>query len=87
MGDIVVFHTKEEQEILRQIAEQEILKGNILGQAKNPHDNTIFEAIDDVDIEIQELLNMLEAKREENAKRSIVNQRRLQKNNIKMDNN
>lgn len=79
MGDIVVFHTKEEQEILRQIAEQEILKGNILCQAKNPHDNTIFEAIDDVDIEIQELLNMLEAKREENAKRSIVNQRRLQK--------
>ena len=29
MGDIIVFYTKEEQEILKQIAEQEVLKGNI----------------------------------------------------------
>lgn len=42
MGDIIVFYTKEEQEILKQIAEQEVLKGNILRQAKNSHDNTIF---------------------------------------------
>ena len=62
MGDIIVFYTKEEQEILKQIAEQEVLKGNILRQAKNPHDNTIFEAVEDVNIEIQELLHALEMK-------------------------
>ena len=63
MGDIIVFYTKEEQEILKQIAEQEVLKGNILRQAKNPHDNTIFEAVEDVNIEIQELLHALEMKK------------------------
>lgn len=35
MGDIIVFYTKEEQEILKQIAEQEVLKGNILRQANS----------------------------------------------------
>ena len=79
MGDIIVFYTKEEQEILKKIAEKEILKGNILRQAKNPHDNTIFEAAEDINIEIQELLNILEAKREENSRRRVINQRKLQR--------
>lgn len=83
MGDIIVFYTKEEQEILKKIAEQEVLKGNILRQAKNNHDNTIFEAVEDVDIEIQELLHALEMKKLENAKRCLINQRNLRRVNKK----
>ena len=83
MGDIIVFYTKEEQEILKQIAEQEVLKGNILRQAKNPHDNTIFEAVEDVDIEIQELLQALEMKKLEKANRCLINQRNLRRVNKK----
>ena len=73
MGDIIVFYTKEEQEILKQIAEQ----------AKNSHDNTIFEAVEDVDIEIQELLHALEMKKLENANRCLINQRNLRRVNKK----
>ena len=83
MGDIIVFYTKEEQEILKQIAEQEVLKGNILRQAKNPHDNTIFEAVEDVNIEIQELLHALEMKKLENVNRCLINQRNLRRVNKK----
>lgn len=83
MGDIIVFYTKEEQEILKQIAKQEVLKGNILRQAKNSHDNTIFEAVEDVNIEIQELLHALEMKKLENANRCLINQRNLRRVNKK----
>ena len=83
MGDIIVFYTKEEQEILKQIAEQEVLKGNILRQAKNPHDNTIFEAVEDVNIEIQELLHAIEMKKLENANRCLINQRNKRRVNKK----
>ena len=73
----------EVKNLRKSFDKQEVLKGNILRQAKNPHDNTIFEAVEDVNIEIQELLHALEMKKLENANRCLINQRNLRRVNKK----
>lgn len=83
MGDLVVFHTKAEQEILRNIADKESEKAFIIANSKNLRKEEFLDIIDDINFEIEELLKDLDIKVKENQKRSIKNKRILSQKRIK----
>ena len=53
MGEAIVFHTKEEQEILLELARKEAEKGLLLSQRHGLRDKVINEALDDVNADIE----------------------------------
>lgn len=63
MGTLVRFYSLEEQKILRQIEDDIKIKKMLYQQMENLRDYTILEAIEDIDIEIDELLSVLESKK------------------------
>ena len=79
MGEAIVFHTKEEQEILLELAKKETEKGLLLTQQRGLRDAVINEALDDINADIEELLKILEDKAQENKSRSEINRRILHK--------
>lgn len=79
MGEAIVFHTKEEQEILLELARKEAEKGLLLTQQRGLRDAVINEALDDINADIEELLKILEDKAQENKSRSEINRRILHK--------
>lgn len=79
MGEAIVFHTKEEQEILLELAKKEAEKGLLLTQQRGLRDTVINEALDDINADIEELLKILEDKAQENKSRSEINRRILHK--------
>ena len=79
MGEAIVFHTKEEQEILLELAKKEAEKGLLLTQQHGLRDTVINEALDDINADIEELLKILEDKAQENKSRSEINRRILHK--------
>lgn len=79
MGEAIVFHTKEEQEILLELAKKEAEKGLLLTQQHGLRDAVINEALDDINADIEELLKILEDKAQENKSRSEINRRILHK--------
>lgn len=79
MGEAIVFHTKEEQEILLELAKKEAEKGLLLTQQRGLRDAVINEALDDINADIEELLKILEDKAQENKSRSEINRRILHK--------
>ena len=79
MGEAIVFHTKEEQEILLELAKKEAEKGLLLTQQRGLRDAVINEALDDINADIEELLKVLEDKAQENKSRSEINRRILHK--------
>ena len=79
MGEAIVFHTKEEQEILLELAKKEAEKGLLLTQQRGLRDTVINEALDDIHADIEELLKILEDKAQENKSRSEINRRILHK--------
>ena len=83
MGDLVVFHTKEELEILRNIADKESEKAFIIANSKNLQKEEFLDIIDDINFEIEELLKDLDIKVKENQKRSMKNKRILSQKRIK----
>lgn len=83
MGDLVVFHTKEEQEILRNIADKENEKAFIIANSKNLRKEEFLDIIDDINFEIEELLKDLDTKVKENQKRSISNKKILSQKGLK----
>lgn len=83
MGDLVVFHTKEEQEILRNIADKENEKAFIIVNSKNLRKEEFLDIIDDINFEIEELLKDLDTKVKENQKRSIKNKKILSQKGLK----
>lgn len=83
MGDLVVFHTKEEQEILRNIADKEKEKAFIIANSKNLRKEEFLDIIDDINFEIEELLKDLDTKVNENQKRSISNKKILSQKGLK----
>lgn len=83
MGDLVVFHTKEELEILRNIADKEKEKAFIIANSKNLRKEEFLDIIDDINFEIEELLKDLDTKVNENQKRSISNKKILSQKGLK----
>ena len=79
MGEAIVFHTKEEQEILLELAKKEAEKGLLLTQQRGLRDAVINEALDDINADIEELLKILEDKAQENKSRGEINRRILHK--------
>lgn len=79
MGEAIVFHTKEEQEILLELAKKEAEKGLLLTQQRGLRDTVINEALDDINADIEELLKILEDKAQENKSRSEINRKILHK--------
>lgn len=79
MGEAIVFHTKEEQEILLELAKKEAEKGLLLTQQRGLRDAVINEALDDINADIEELLKILEDKAQENKSRSEINRKILHK--------
>ena len=79
MGEAIVFHTKEEQEILLELAKKEAEKGLLLTQQCGLRDAVINEALDDINADIEELLKILEDKAQENKSRSEINRKILHK--------
>lgn len=63
MGTLVRFYSLEEQEILRQIEDDIKIKMMLYQQMESLRDYTILDAIEDIDIEIDELLSVLENKK------------------------
>ena len=63
MGTLVKFYSLEEQEILRQIEDDIKIKMMLYQQMESLRDYTILDAIEDIDIEIDELLSVLENKK------------------------
>lgn len=82
MGEAIVFHTKEEQEILLELARKEAEKGLLLSQRHGLRDKAINEALDDVNADIEELLKLLDDKAQENKSRSEINRKILHKRNF-----
>ena len=82
MGEAIVFHTKEEQEILLELARKEAAKGLLLSQRHGLSDKVINEALDDVNADIEELLKLLDDKAQENKSRSEINRKILHKRNF-----
>lgn len=82
MGEAIVFHTKEEQEILLELARKEAEKGLLLSQQHGLRDKVINEALDDVNADIEELLKLLDDKAQENKSRSEINRKILHKRNF-----
>ena len=82
MGEAIVFHTKEEQEILLELAKKEAEKGLLLTQQRGLRDAVINEALDDINADIEELLKILEDKAQENKSRSEINRKILHKRNF-----
>ena len=82
MGEAIVFHTKEEQEILLELARKEAEKGLLLSQQHGLRDKVINEALDDVNADIEELLKLLDDKAKENKSRSEINRKILHKRNF-----
>ncbi len=62
MGTLVKFYSLEEQKILRQIEDDIKIKKMLYQQMESLRDYTILDAIEDIDIEIDELLSVLESK-------------------------
>lgn len=62
MGTLIKFYSLEEQKILRQIEDDIKIKKMLYQQMESLRDYTILEAIEDIDIEIDELLSVLESK-------------------------
>lgn len=82
MGEAIVFHTKEEQEILLELARKEAEKGLLLSQRHGLRDKVINEVLDDVNADIEELLKLLDDKAQENKSRSEINRKILHKRNF-----
>lgn len=83
MGDLVVFHTKEELEILKNIVDKENEKAFIIANSKNLRKEEFLDIIDDINFEIEELLKDLDTKVNENQKRSISNKKILSQKGLK----
>lgn len=78
MGTLVRFYSLEEQEILRQIEDDIKIKMMLYQQMESLRDYTILDAIEDIDIEIDELLSVLENKKDiDNVGKSNSLNRRL----------
>lgn len=78
MGTLVRFYSLEEQEILRQIEDDIKIKMMLYQQMESLRDYTILDAIEDIDIEIDELLSILENKKDiDNVGKSNSLNRRL----------
>ncbi len=78
MGSTLRFYSLEEQEILRQIEDDIKIKMMLYQQMESLRDYTILDAIEDIDIEIDELLSILENKKDiDNVGKSNSLNRRL----------
>lgn len=78
MGSTLRFYSLEEQEILRQIEDDIKIKMMLYQQMESLRDYTILDAIEDIDMEIDELLSILENKKDiDNVGKSNSLNRRL----------
>ena len=61
MGEIVKFYNKEQQSIIDKIEDNIKMKMKLMSQLQSPRDYVILEAIEDLDIEMEALLQDLAA--------------------------